>query len=565
MASMNASASGSGRGEHHHHHHHHGHGSLLNDLERSLAASPDALEVDRFFNFGSNDHPDHRANLNHWHDHQPLPWMIGSSSGRWPPQYVQTGPGDDPYHDYHHAEHSSQHHVVPTIPQNVQTGPGDDPYHDYHHAEHLSQRHVVPTIPQNVQTGPRDDPYHDYNHAAHPSQRQSLLSPQPVVPTTMGQLPSNNDNNQFLPQWAQPTNLQLDGVIPKSFSAIWPKEWPSQDQYFAPNSNSMPTLPNLNRPSSGPVLPVTVPGLTQPMIPNQIPIAPKRDRSNDHTVAKGSARTSRRRRLVKAKSGHGISDSEGATQTYKFLPSNSGDVILACREEMKYNIFNTSLLPTTTEAATMAQRSWETAVSRQSADLRDWAHIHRRAQEQSLANVVDSTRSEMKEVARLFVFFRYDLQTYQMGVSHLVNRGVRVLHLLGDDLFLNVTLTINGRTITVPFGNPAVMAYIAYLLYDSRYQYHRYIGGPELIGPSPASGASALTIEKLRPLFTMTGTLFRWALEERRTGTVVDSELWVKNNRSYHAALVDKFDQMTPEQKDALQNLVDQIATGPLN
>jgi hypothetical protein len=63
----------------------------------------------------------------------------------------------------------------------------------------------------------------------------------------------------------------------------------------------------------------------------------------------------------------------------------------------------------------------------------------------------------------------------------------------------------------------------------------------------------------------MTGTLFRWALEERRTGMVVDSELWVKNNRSYHAALVDKFDQMTPEQKDALQNLVDQIATGPLN
>ncbi|KAG1866098.1 hypothetical protein F4604DRAFT_1928402 [Suillus subluteus] len=374
----------------------------------------------------------------------------------------------------------------------------------------------------------------------------------------MGQ-PSDHGNHQLQPQWAQHPNLQPEVI--RTFSAVWPREWPSQDQHFASNNNPM-LVPDSGPSPSGSV--VTGPGPTQPMIPmSQVPVAPQWDRSSH--IAKVSTRASRRR--LQAKSGVDLERGDKkATRTFSFVPLNSGDVILACCEEMKYAIFKISLLPTTTEIATMARSSWEVAVNRQSAELRNWAHNFRSSQQNNLGNVVDSIRSDMKDVARLFVYFRYDLQTYQMSVPHLMSRGTRVEYLTADhSRFLDVTVTINGQTVTILFGNPAVMAYLGYLLYDSRYQYHRYIDG-DYTGPSPGGhGVSALNVNKLRPLFTMTGTLFRWALEERRTGTVVDSELWVKNNREYHQTLVERFDGMTPQQKAALQTLVDQIATRPLN
>ncbi|KAG1838557.1 hypothetical protein F4604DRAFT_1941296 [Suillus subluteus] len=373
----------------------------------------------------------------------------------------------------------------------------------------------------------------------------------------MGQ-PSDHGNHQLQPQWAQHPNLQPEVI--RTFSAVWPREWPSQDQHFASNNNPM-LVPDSGPSPSGSV--VTGPGPTQPMIPmSQVPVAPQRDRSSH--IAKVSTRASRRR--LQAKSGVDLErGDEKATRTFSFVPLNSGDVILACREEMKYAIFKISLLPTTTEIATMARSSWEVAVNRHGT-FATGLIIFRSSQQNNLGNVVDSIRSDMKDVARLFVYFRYDLQTYQMSVPHLMSRGTRVEYLTADhSRFLDVTVTINGQTVTILFGNPAVMAYLGYLLYDSRYQYHRYIDG-DYTGPSPGGhGVSALNVNKLRPLFTMTGTLFRWALEERRTGTVVDSELWVKNNREYHQTLVERFDGMTPQQKAALQTLVDQIATWPLN
>ncbi|KAG1888039.1 uncharacterized protein F5891DRAFT_1199326 [Suillus fuscotomentosus] len=424
---------------------------LLTDFEHlsesPVGVSSDALEVDRFFNFGSS-RSTHPGAVGHNPHHQ-LPWMIGSS-GQWPPQTMMMGLGHDhPYHDHHHRGY--QHH--------------------------------------------------------------SLFPPPPVMPT--GQ-PSSANHHQLLPP--QSPSLQ---VIPTSFSAVWPKEWPSQDQHFAPSFNDNP-MPNLNEPSPRPAL--TVPELTQPMIPNKTPMAPKRER-----VTKVKSRTSRRR-LMKAKTIVDSDEDEKPVQDYTFIPSNTGDFTSALREQMRFTVFNESLLPTTAEIASMVKRSWETAINNQSAELRDWAQDFRRSQEKGLANIVDSIRSDMKDVARLFVFFRFDLQTYQVAVTHLINRGDRVLHLTADDSrFLDVTLTINGRTIVIPFGNPAVMAYIGYLLYDSRYQYHRYISGHP--APSPQAGppdVSALSVEKLRPLFTMTAILFRWALEERKTGAVIDTELWVQ-------------------------------------
>ncbi|KAG1896326.1 uncharacterized protein F5891DRAFT_1193125 [Suillus fuscotomentosus] len=442
---MNFNASGIGPSRHNHGH------SPSNKLEQSLAASSDARELDRFFNF---DTPQAGAEVGHNHANYQLPWMIGSTSGRWPPQNV-------PPMELRH-----------------------DPYRDYHHAE---------------------------------LQRQSLLPPQPVVPSLALAQPSSDHHHhhdQFLPQWApdQPQNLQLAEVIQTSFNAVWPKEWPSHDQDFqvTPKNTHIPgPVPN-SGPSS---LPGT--GLTaQPTVtPSQISKAPQRGRSK--RTAQTSMRASSRR--LKAKSGVESEGGENLVQTYMFVPSNSGDASLDFREEMKYSLFNESLLPTTAEIKAMVQTSWETAIGRQPADLREWAENFRTSLKKGLVNIVDSVRSDMKDVARLFVYFRYDLQIYQMNVSHLINRRIRVLYLTEDDSrFLDVTLTIDERTIVVLFGNPAVMAYIGYLLYDSRYQYHRYIGSC-LTEPSP-DGVSTMTVEKLRPLFTMTGTLFRWALEERLNG-----------------------------------------------
>ncbi|KAG2096323.1 uncharacterized protein F5147DRAFT_778375 [Suillus discolor] len=421
---MNFNASDIGPSQHNHDH------SLSNELEQSLAASSDALHLDCFFNF---DNPQAGAQVGHNHANHQLPWIIGSTSGRWPPQNV-------PPMGLHH-----------------------DPYRDYRHAE---------------------------------LQRQSLPSPQPVVPRLALGQPSSDHHDQFLPQWApdQPQNLQLDEVIQTSFNAVWPREWPSHDQDFqiASNDNHIPgPVPN-----SGPS-PLLGPGITaQPTVtPSQMSTAPQQGRSK-HT-AKTSTCTSSRR--LKAKSGIEPEGGEMPVQNYMFVPSNSGDATLDFREEMKYSLFNESLLPTMPKIKIMVRTSWETAISRQPADLREWAENFRCSLEKGLVNIVDS-----------------------MNISHLINRRIRVLYLTEDESrFLDVTLTINGRIITVLFGNPAIMAYIGYLLYDSRYQYHRYIssGSTE---PSP-DGVSTMTVEKLRPLFTMTGTLFRWALEERRTGTVIDS------------------------------------------
>ncbi|KAG1865258.1 hypothetical protein F4604DRAFT_1683072 [Suillus subluteus] len=504
---------------------HHDHSNLQQSMAVTSPDESDSDALDRFFNF------DNHEPVGHNRDHQ-LPWTIGSN-GRWPPQNMpMMGLGHDPYH---HTGHPSRHQSWPLLPQPVMGQPSD---HDYHHAEHPNQHQSWPLLPQPVMGQPLD---HDYHHAGHLSQHQSWPLPQPV----MGQ-PSDHGNHQLQPQWAQHPNLQPEVI--RTFSAVWPREWPSQDQHFASNNNPM-LVPDSGPSPSGSV--VTGPGPTQPMIPmSQVPVAPQRDRSSH--IAKVSTRASRRR--LQAKSGVDLErGDEKATRTFSFVPLNSGDVILACREEMKNCYYGKEFLGSCSQQAVGYSlpniRSKETSNQLKIAELRNWAHNFRSSQQNNLGNVVDSICSDMKDVARLFVYFRYDLQTYQMSVPHLMSRGTRVEYLTADhSRFLDVTVTINGQTVTILFGNQAVMAYLGYLLYDSRYQYHRYIDG-DYTGPSPGGH----------------GTLFRWALEERRTGTVVDSELWVKNNREYHQTLVERFDGMTPQQKAALQTLVDQIATWPLN
>ncbi|KAG1851895.1 hypothetical protein F4604DRAFT_1686723 [Suillus subluteus] len=372
------------------------------NLQQSMAVtSPDESDsdaLDRFFNF-DNHEPDIR---------------VGISPGPYYQQPVMGQPSD---HDYHHAEHPNQHQSWPLLPQPVMGQPLD---HDYHHAGHLSQH-------------------------------QSWPLPQPV----MGQ-PSDHGNHQLQPQWAQHPNLQPEVI--RTFSAVWPREWPSQDQHFASNNNPMLV------PDSGPS-----------------PSGSSCDGARAHS-AHDSDESSARGPPAGPIQSHSKRDEvchfQNIALTYNDGNCYYGKEFLgSCSQQaVGYSLPNI--------------RSKETSNQLKIAELRNWAHNFRSSQQNNLGNVVDSIRSDMKDVARLFVYFRYDLQTYQMSVPHLMSRGTRVEYLTADhSRFLDVT-----GNVTILFGNPAVMAYLGYLLYDSRYQYHRYIDG-DYTGPSPGGhGVSALNV-----------------------------------------------------------------------
>jgi hypothetical protein len=92
----------------------------------------------------------------------------------------------------------------------------------------------------------------------------------------------------------------------------------------------------------------------------------------------------------------------------------------------------------------------------------------------------------------------------------------------------------------VPFAHPAIIIPMIYLLRDSDAKYHRYIG------------------ENLnfKPLFAMTATLCRWALQERRTGRYVSRAFEADTkNRGHYMRYLSLFNTMPENQLSALTQI----------
>lgn len=84
-----------------------------------------------------------------------------------------------------------------------------------------------------------------------------------------------------------------------------------------------------------------------------------------------------------------------------------------------------------------------------------------------------------------------------------------------------------------------------YITYDSKFGYDQYLGK-----------GVPMTRNKLRPLFLMTGTIFRWALGERSTGIFTPSDFVVDDWQAYHTGLEKRFDNMSLAQQEALDILI---------
>ncbi|KAG1895119.1 uncharacterized protein F5891DRAFT_1194463 [Suillus fuscotomentosus] len=157
-----------------------------------------------------------------------------------------------------------------------------------------------------------------------------------------------------------------------------------------------------------------------------------------------------------------------------------------------------------------ANSSWNTVMRRQTRDdLRIWA-TESRSKVSKLTPVVDEIHEALKRAVRIFAYYEFDLKfdyAAALDESHVAERQTRVEGLIANDAFLHATQHVEGVATSVPFSHPAVIAFAAYLLYDSEFRYHQYIGEDW----------------NLLPLLTMITTLYRWALSERRTGTYIRS------------------------------------------
>ncbi|KAG1888490.1 uncharacterized protein F5891DRAFT_1177335 [Suillus fuscotomentosus] len=234
--------------------------------------------------------------------------------------------------------------------------------------------------------------------------------------------------------------------------------------------------------------------------------------------------------------------------TLSVVPFNTTSVASQAKDTMKSLLLRSSLFPAKDDIAAKATTAWTTTVESQPVEFRDLARNAAAAGEKKLVNLVESMRNDLKEVGRHFVYFKYDLGGAVLATEILTAVEVRAhqtIDLITDEKFLDVTVNINGDFVTVPFGSTPVLQFIMYITYDSKFGYDRYLGK-----------GVPMTRDKLRPLFLMTGTIFRWALGERSSGIFTASDFVVDDWQAYHTGLEKRFDNMSLAQQGALDILI---------
>ncbi|KAG1900170.1 uncharacterized protein F5891DRAFT_1188868 [Suillus fuscotomentosus] len=218
-----------------------------------------------------------------------------------------------------------------------------------------------------------------------------------------------------------------------------------------------------------------------------------------------------------------------------------------CNEKMKSTAFGQSLLPSPDSMNETIYSSWS-AVTDQQTDgaLQQWAldklHNDEKFRISKLEPVLMGVLDEMKVVVRLFVYHLYDLAfdyAVTLDVSHVNKRATRVRCLMENDAFLYGRVSIEGVDVSIAFTNHAILAIVSYLLRDSEYQYHRYIGGLNV-----------------KPLLAITATFGRWALQEHCTGRYIPSLFLPEINRTHHDHYVSMLNALSPSQLDAITSLL---------
>lgn len=209
-------------------------------------------------------------------------------------------------------------------------------------------------------------------------------------------------------------------------------------------------------------------------------------------------------------------------------------------------IFDQSLLPSDEEITLMANSAWALVTRQQTdASLIDWANAHN--DEYRTTNfwptILASITDVMKPIIEHSVYHRYNFDldyTVMIDGVHIAERGKQIDDLVENDMFLYALLTVDGADVMVPFAHPAIIIPMIYLLRDSDAKYHRYIG------------------ENLnfKPLFAMTATLCRWALQERRTGRYVSRAFEADTkNRGHYMRYLSLFNTMPENQLSALTQI----------
>ncbi|KAG1846549.1 hypothetical protein F4604DRAFT_1936398 [Suillus subluteus] len=271
------------------------------------------------------------------------------------------------------------------------------------------------------------------------------------------------------------------------------------------------------------------------------------------------SRTSRRTRQTGIERGEAarqlnsqsVTTTPAEMQSFAIVPFNDTLIVSQAKDNMKVLLFGSSLFPVKSEIAIKAKDAWKITVESQPFEFQNLARSSAVSGEKKLVNMVEIMRNDLKEAARHFVYFKYSLTSSNTvsatgnltGVEARVNK---VTELIKDESFLDVMLNINrSRLVIVPFGNMPVLEFIAYVTYDSKFQYDQFLGKD-----------SPLTVNKLRPLFLMSGTILRWALGERSKGIFAASEFAVDEWQTYHECLATRFDNMSPAQRIALEILV---------
>ncbi|KAG1844848.1 hypothetical protein DFJ58DRAFT_843941 [Suillus subalutaceus] len=203
------------------------------------------------------------------------------------------------------------------------------------------------------------------------------------------------------------------------------------------------------------------------------------------------------------------------THSLNIVPFNDAWIVSQAKDNMKIVLLRSSLFPAKDEIAVKAEDAWTTTVENQPLEFKNLAKNSAVSGQKKLVNLVETMHNELREAGRYFVYFKYNLKegNTSLATGNLEARADHVAELIMDESFLDTTLEVNGSLIIVPFGNTPVLEFIVYVVYDSKFQYEQYL-----------SKDLPFTAAQLRPLFIMTGTIFRWALGERSNGMFVASD-----------------------------------------
>ncbi|KAG1738812.1 hypothetical protein EDD22DRAFT_959447 [Suillus occidentalis] len=204
---------------------------------------------------------------------------------------------------------------------------------------------------------------------------------------------------------------------------------------------------------------------------------------------------------------------------------NEAAVVSQAKDNMKRLLLGSSLFPAKGDIAAKAKSAWATTVENQPTEYQDLARGSAVSGEKKLVNLVKTMRNDLRDAGHHYTYLEYNLK---------------------GTLFLDTVFEANSVLVVVPFGNAPVLEFIAYVMYDSKFQYKQFLGGKDV----------SLTADNLRPLFLMTGTIFRWALGERSKGIFIASDFVVDDWQIYHEGLGKCFDAISPAQRAALETLI---------